>query len=347
MRFKSLCLGLLLVGVSIACFAAEQVVVYGWAGDWDLWFKEWGAKFKEETGIEVLYLSGSGLEMFSRVIAEKDQPRADLLLSSAAYLFQLQNMGLFEPIPYGRLANAQYLDPRFKYPAVVIWGWDIYMIAYNQERIPPEDIPTKWQDLADPKFAGRLIVRPPTSDLTAWVWIPLADKYGEEVAWETVLGMFKNAVLWAASTGDLVSALVAGEGDVAPASLGHIMLARFLWGAPIAASVPDLPVVMLNGFGIIKNCPHPDAAIKFLDFFLGSYIQDYIMNKLGTSISVNRTVALNNPKIAEILGTSIEDILARAYFIDWPYWTEFVEEGRTRIGVLCGEIDNRVKGIQK
>jgi len=337
---------LVLLGISLVSGWAEEVVIYGWAGDWDLWFQEWGARFEQETGIRVKYLSGSGLEMFSRVIAEKERPRADLLLSSAAYLFQLQNMGLFEPIPYEQLSNAPYIDPAFKYEAVVVWGWDLYIIAYNEERVPPEDIPRRWQDLADPKFKGRLIVRPPASDLTAWIWIPLADIYGEEEAWETTLGMFKNAVLWAPSTGDLVSALVAGEGDVAPASVGHIMLARYLWGAPISSSIPSHPVVMLNGFGIIKGGPNPEGAVKFLDFFLGPYVQDYIMNKLGTSISVNAMVKLNNPQLIEVLkGQNVDEILKIAYFIDWPYWTQFVEDQRPRIGLLAQQIEAKVKEL--
>ncbi|MEM3434264.1 MAG: extracellular solute-binding protein [Candidatus Methanomethyliaceae archaeon] len=348
MVHKVLSVSMLLAFAVIGAFGEQQVVVYGWAGDWDLWFKEWGATFEAETGIKVLYMSGSGLEMYSRVIAEKDNPRADLLLSSAAYLFQLANMGLFEVLPYSKLVNAANVDERFKYERVVIWGWDLYMIGYNTERVSPEDIPTKWQDLANPKFKGRLIVRPPASDLTAWIWIPLADKYGEDVAWAVTLGMFNNAVLWAPSTGDLVSALVGGEGDVAPASFGHIMLARYLWGAPIAPSLPDYPVVMLNGFGLIKGAPHPDAAVKFLDFFLGEYVQDYIMNKLGTSISVNQVVKLNNPQLTELMqGKSPQEILQQAYFIDWPYWTEFVGDQRTRIGLLAAEIERRVKGLSQ
>lgn len=343
---KKLLLAIVVIGSVLLSAVAQEVVVYGWAGDWDLWFQEWGAKFEKETGIRVRYLSGSGLEMFSRVIAEKEYPRADLLLSSAAYLFQLQNMGLFADIPYEELSNAPYLAPAFKYKAVVVWGWDLYMIAYNEERVPPEDIPTRWQDLADPKFKGRLIVRPPASDLTAWIWIALADKYGEDVAWEVTLGMFKNAVLWAPSTGDLVSALVAGEGDVAPASFGHVMLAKYLWGAPISSSIPELPVLMLNGFGIIKGGPNFENAVKFLDFFLGPYIQDYIMNKLGTSISVNTTVELTNPRLIELLkGRSVDEVLEKAYVIDWPYWTQFVKDQQTRIGLLAQNVEERVKGL--
>lgn len=334
---------------SSALAQSNTVTVYGWSGDWDLWFAQWGEKFKQDTGITVQYVSGGGLEMYSRVLAEKEAPKADLLLSSASYLFQAKNLGALRSIPWDSLQNAKDVDARFKFDAVAVIGYDIYHMAYSTTAIAAGDAPKKWADLANPKWKGRVIQRTPASDLTAWIWMALAKTEGEDMAWQTVLAMFKNSSTWVNSSGEMVQALALGEGDLAPASIGHVMLAVKQAGAPIASAMPETPILMLNGLGLVKNSPNPEGAAKFLDFFLGQYVQDFIMNKAGTSIAVNNTVDLTNKDLVKVGlgGMPIDQVLDIAFLPDWTHWTETVADGQTRLGELSAEIDKRVKGIQK
>lgn len=320
------------------------VTVYGWSGDWDLWFKNWGAVFEKETGIKVQYVSGDGLAMMSRVVAEKDKPRADLLLSSASYLYQLKNMGLLEKVPWDKVVNAADVDSRFKDDSVAIFGYDVYHLAYNPKKLKAEEVPKTWSDLANPKWKGRILLRDPGSDLTAWVWMALADQYGKDKAFQITREMFGNAKSYASSAGQLVQALAAGEVDVAPASIGHIMLAVKQAGGNVSSAMPDRPILMLNGLGIIKNSPNPEGAVKFLDFFLGTYVQEFIMNKAGTSIAVNSTVKLTNEDLVKIGlgGIAIPDVLKIAYLPDWNYWSE-LQGDKTRLAILSAEIADQVK----
>lgn len=325
--------------------AGGKLVVYGWSGDWDLWFQEWGARFKQETGIEVQYVSGGGLEMLSRVIAEKDSPRADLLLSSGSYLYQLDNMGLLSPIPWDQVQNAADVDDRFKTESVAVFGYDVYHLAYNPNHVSDSEVPASWADLTKPEWKGRIIQRDPGSDLTAWVWMALADQYGEEKATETIVKMFENATSYASSVGTVVQELASGEVDVAPASIGHIMLAVQQAGGNVRSGMPDRPILMYNGLGIIKNGPNQEAAVKFIDFFLGTYIQDFIMNKAGTSVAVNSKVKLTNTDLVDIGlgGISLDEVLAMAYTPDFAYWSETVDGDQTRLSALCAKLAEAIK----
>ncbi|OUM99109.1 MAG: hypothetical protein BAA04_06510 [Firmicutes bacterium ZCTH02-B6] len=338
---------MLTMAAAFPALANGVVTVYGWSGDWDLWFQDWGEKFERETGIKVQYVSGGGLEMFSRLVAEQGAPRADVFLSSGSYLFQAANMGLLESIDWSQVPNASQVADQFKYDKVAVFGYDVYQIAYNTRTVPAGSKPTRWEDLADPRYKGRVIQRTPESDLTAWIWMVLADQYGEEYAWEQLVAMFNNSNHWVGTVGEVVQALSFGEADLSPASIGHIMLAVQMAGGDVASAVPDRPVLMLNGLGIVKNSPNPEGALKFVNFFLGEYVQDFIMNFAGTSMAVNSSVPLTNTALVRIGlgGVAVEDVLARAYLPDFAYWTEVLEDGTTRLGQLSEEIGRRVKGL--
>lgn len=358
-RWRPVVMGLLIAVVTATALGtvsagapgpAATLTVYGWSGDWDLWFQEWGAVFERQTGIKIRYVSGGGLEMFSRVVNERNSPRGDILLSSASYLFQAQNMGLLDPIDWSKVRSAAVVDGRFKFPYVAVFGFDIYELAYNYERVPESMKPTAWEDLADPRWAGKLLMRSPGSDLMAWIWMALEQRYGEEKAWEYMMAMFRNAKLWAATVGEVVQALSLGEAVVGPASIGHIMLATKQAGGTVKGSVPERdPILMLNGLAIIKNGPNRKQAEKFIDFFLDTYVQDFIMNRVGTSLAVNRTVKLANEDLVRIGlgGTPVEEVLKRAYLPDWTDWTQVDASGRTKLGKLSAELDIRAKNSSR
>lgn len=341
-----------LMGISVfspTALAAKGVVtVYGWSGDWDIWFEDWGAQFERETGYKLQYVSGGGLEMFSRIVNEQKAPTADVLLSSASYLFQANNMGLTVDIPWEQIPNAAYVSEQFKFPSVSVFGYDIFQLAYNYKAVDAAKAPKNWHDLADSDWAGRTMMRSPQADLSAWIWFALNEEFGEEQAWNYLLGMFKNSKVWAGTVGEVVQGLSMGEVVVAPASIGHIMLSVKQAGGTIASSVPEInPVLMLNGLSMIKNSPNPEGAVAFINFFIDTYVQDFIMNIAGTSVAVNSTVELTNNDLVEIGlgGTPLDEVLARAYTPDWVYWTFVEENGNTRLGNLSLEIERRVRGL--
>lgn len=333
---------------TVGVVAKEVVTVYGWSGDWDIWFEDWGRQFEKETGYKLQYVSGGGLEMFSRIVNEQQAPTADVLLSSASYLFQANNMGLTVDIPWDQIPNAAYVADQFKFPSVSVFGYDIFQLAYNYNAVDAANIPKNWKDLADAEWNGKVMMRSPQADLTAWIWFALNEEYGEEKAWEYLLGMFRNSKVWAGTVGEVVQGLSMGEVVVSPASIGHVMLSVQQAGGTIAASVPEVnPVLMLNGLSLIKNAPNTEGAIAFINFFLDTYVQDFIMNVAGTSVAVNSSVELTNQDLVAIGlgGVSLDEVLERAYTPDWLYWTFVEENGNTRLGNLSLEIETRVRGL--
>ena len=55
------------------------------------------------------------------------------------------------------------------------------IIAYNSDKLKPEDAPKSWKDLTDPKWKGKIANAEPNASGTAYVAVgALADKYGWE-----------------------------------------------------------------------------------------------------------------------------------------------------------------------
>lgn len=328
---------------------AEEVVVYGWAGNWDLWFDDWAKEFKNETGIEVKYMSGSGVQMYQRILAEKDNPKADVFLNLPSLNYLLASKGLLEDIPWDKMSSSKNINDKFKSKNVAIWGYDLHLIAYNRDYIKKEDAPKKWIDLIDSKYKNKLVLTEPNSETTLRAWMVMEDKYGEEKAWEYLLGFYDNVAKTTNTPGDMERAIATGEAPIGPMSMGNLMVATQQAGGNIQSVPPeDGAWLMVNSIAIIKNGPNKDAAVKFINWYLSEYAQDDIMNNLGISIAVNSNVKLTNEAIIEIglAGHSVDEIMETAYVPDWEYWTEKVEGDKTRLELLIDELEKRVKGLK-
>jgi ABC-type Fe3+ transport system substrate-binding protein len=330
-------------GAQDAAESDTEVIIYGFSGNWDLWFKDWETKFKEETGIAIEYISGPGATMRQRIAAE-GAAKSDVFISTPSDANLLQIEGLLADIPWDQVPAAASIDERFKSEQVSVWGYDLLLPAYNTDKIAPADAPTSWKELADPEWKDRLAVFAPTEEGATRHTMVMIGAYGEDEALDLVQKQYENAKLSFNSAGLAESALATGDVDVSALSLGSAMVSREQAGGAVATVNPEEGAfVMLNSISIMKDAPHPEAAQKFVSFFLDSWIQDQIMNQLGISIAVNSDVELVNENIADILGGNVEDVTANAYFPNWSEWLAEDESGQTKFAELMTKIQERAQ----
>jgi ABC-type Fe3+ transport system substrate-binding protein len=335
------------LGATSAAPTAAQtssLVVYGWAGNWDLWFEDWAGQFEDETGVQLSYISGSGPQMRQRIISE-NAAESDVFIGTPGDSFSLASEGFLADIPWDELSNAEDVDPRFRFPNVGIWGYDLWEIGYNTTLVSGADVPKSWVDLSDPKYEGMLSMPDPSLDSNAWMWMTFEKAYGEEQAWDMLTKMFDNSVRLTTTPGEAERSVATGESAIAPLAMGNIMVAAGQAGGAVLGSPPeDGAFLMLNSISVMKNAPNKDNALKFVDFYFSPSVQNNIMNELGISIATNGTVELTNEDIAEtgLGGSSVEDVLETAFIPDWLYWSELVD-GEPRITTLLNEIQERVR----
>src|ERR1700761_4559070 len=183
-----------------------SITVYGWAGDWDLWFKKWGSEFKAQTGVTLNYISGAGTTMRQRIAAEKAS-KSDIFIGTPSDNYLLAQQGLLANIPWNQVPDASSIDSKFKGQQVAIWGYDMELIAYNTKYLTASQAPTSWADLADPKWSGKLGLNDPTQEGATRSALVMIQKYGQQKALSLISQMYKNAKLTYTTPGAEESAL--------------------------------------------------------------------------------------------------------------------------------------------
>lgn len=158
-------------------------------------------------------------------------------------------------------------------------GWNadrynVFLPAWNTDIIKPGEEPRKWEDLADPKYKGRLQIELSDSDwfenLTKY-WLDNGKSQAEvDTLWK---GIAANATV-AKGHATMIHLLAAGQTGIDAMNYTFESLLVQKDGAPVAfkgadgtTSVPAFP--RPNGVGLVKKAPHPHAAWLFNDWLLG------------------------------------------------------------------------------
>src|SRR5262245_20490268 len=112
-------------------------------------------KFEDETGINVKFLTGNDAELRERIGAEGDETEADVYITvDAGNLWRAAEDGLFQPIHSTVLDDAipaEYRDSQDRWFALAL---RMRTIVYNTDLVDPADVPTTYEELADPEYKG-------------------------------------------------------------------------------------------------------------------------------------------------------------------------------------------------
>ena len=138
-------------------------------------------------------------------------------------------------------------------------------LAYNTNKVKPEQAPKSWKDFIDPKWKGQSAVGHPGFSGFVGTWVVQMNKlYGWDYFEQ--LAALKPHV--GRSIIDTVTVLVSGERSIG-ASPSALVLRNASQGNPIAVSYPEEgSVLMISGSAIMKNSRHPNAARLFMEFLL-------------------------------------------------------------------------------
>lgn len=141
-------------------------------------------QFEEDTGIlvkpvyDVEASKAVGLEQ--RLIAEKEQPRADVFWNSEFMRTgRLAQLGIFDEYKYD---TSHYSSDSF-FSKNGLWygmGARTRVFIVNTEKLPPEDYPEKLEDLINPKYYGKIAMAIPYSGSTSTHFAALLKRLGKD-----------------------------------------------------------------------------------------------------------------------------------------------------------------------
>ena len=219
--------------------------------------------------VEVEWVRDSTGVITARFLAEKDNPKADIVLGLAASsLLLFKKAGLLEAYqPKG----SEALKPVFRSSDGTWTGQDAFLgvVCYNTVEGQKAGIaaPKSWKDLTDAKYKDKLVMPHPASSgtgyLTVAAWIQLM---GEAEAWKFMDALHQNIAVYTHSGSAPCVQAAKGE-RVAGISIDMRGAREKTNGAPIEVISPVEGIGWdMEAFAIVKGTKKADAAKKLADW---------------------------------------------------------------------------------
>jgi iron(III) transport system substrate-binding protein len=229
------------------------------------------ASFTEATGIEVRFTTGSDPELRERLLAEGANTPADVVMTAdAANIALASAAGLLAPLDSQVLQDAIPAELRAEDGTWFALSRRLRVIQYSVDRITAP--PTTYAEVGDPRFAGRLCLRPSTHPYTQSLVAALIRNEGPEEAERIVASWVANDPIYINSDTDLLRAVAAGDCDVALANsyyLGRLKVTEDP-AFPVAISWPDQggfgAHVNISAAAVTAAAPNPAGALTLLEW---------------------------------------------------------------------------------
>jgi iron(III) transport system substrate-binding protein len=275
--------------------------------------------FTKQTGIKINRIEAGEDPLIERIKNEGARSPADVLITvDAGRLWRAEQAGLFQPVKSAVLD--QRIPAHLREPSGLWYGFSTRarVIAYNKAKVKPGEI-RNYEDLADAKWKGRICMRSSTNIYNLSLLGALIDHLGEAKAEAWAKGVRTNlAVDPKGGDTDQLKNVAAGQCDVTISN--QYYYARLLRsskpderevGEKIGIVFPNQSSwgthVNISGAGVLKNAPHRDNAIKFLEYLASDDAQRYFAEGNNEWPAV-KSVRVDNP-VLKMLGEFKQDSL--------------------------------------
>ncbi len=280
---------------------AELVVAtWGWA---EAGLKTLAADFESKYNCTIVVdpTSGNG-DRLNKLMAEQNDPTADVALLTKSFAQTGNEAGLFEKIDtnivtsigdlYDIAVNADGYGPCYSLCR--------YGIMYNADALEKAGLPapTSYEGLFDDQYAHMVALPDMTSTAGPYMLVAMAEAMGgsqEDVtpAMELMQEKKDNIDLWYSTSSDVVNAFTTGEANIAvfmdinmpsltDSGLNMVWVdaAEGSFSAPATANV-------------VKNCKNPELAQLFVEYLISKDTQDKIAEVMNEA-PVNKNATMDD-----------------------------------------------------
>ena len=258
--------------LAITCVAARagDITVYTALEEDDVKvYLEAFAKAKPNIKVNVLRLSTGDLA--ARIIAEKANPRHDVIWGTA--LTQMVDPRILEMAEPYRPVGLDKVKPQFKDPDCRWFATTGYFAGFcvNNEVLKKKNLPmpTSWQDLLNPVYKGQIVMPNAASSGTGYLQIvSILQMMGEEKGWQYLKDLDKNIAQYIKSGSRPCKAAATGEYAIG-LSFAFSGVKQIMEGYPITLVIPkegagyEIEVNLL-----MKTAKNKEDAKQFLDWLL-------------------------------------------------------------------------------
>jgi iron(III) transport system substrate-binding protein len=277
-----LCLAGVAMGVQAQASATPQVVTV-YSSRIEQLLKPTLEQYTKQTGVKVNLLTDRGGSLAERLAAEGASSPADVFITvDMGNLWSAAERGLLQKVD-SPLLNAN-VPANFRDPGSRWWGLSQRerTIFFAADRVKPSQLST-YEDLADPKWKGKLCLRTSKQTYTQSLVAMMIAKHGVAKA-EAIAKGWVNNLAGDVFTNDasLLKAIAAGQCDVGISNTyyyGRLLSREPDFGKNVKLFWANQGTneggahVNLSGGGVAKHAKNPEGARKLLEWLSSEGVQ--------------------------------------------------------------------------
>ena len=222
---------------------------------------------------DVQFLDMGSREVLERLRAERNRPQADLWWGAAHTTFQTaadENLlAPFRPtwadkIPMESRDAEDRWYGTYQTPEVIV---------YNSEAVAQADAPRDWDDVLDPRWRDKVLIRNPNpSDsmraiFGAMIWRFHRETNSPAGGYEWLRRLDANVHEYTADGTLLMQKLARREGLISLWNMPDVHIFREQKNLPLAYVIPQSGTpVITDGIAIVRGAPHEEEARRFYEF---------------------------------------------------------------------------------
>ncbi|MHC4076492.1 MAG: extracellular solute-binding protein [Planctomycetota bacterium] len=256
------------------------------------------AEFEKKTGIKVLSRfdteAGKTVGLVQRIRAEAASPVADVFWSSEIFhTIRLASESLLAPYSSEDTKN---WPGRFTDPDCHWYGFALRarVIAYNTDRVSPNEAPKRLEDVLDNKWKGRVVMAAPEFGTTGGDVASWFAHYGFNRARKILEELKANKIRLVPGNSSAVRMVVTGQADICFTDTDDVYAAqRNDW--PVALNYLDQGgdgvLVIPNTAAVIKNASNPEEAEVLMDFLLSEKLEQMLVRSDSHNFPIRPALA--------------------------------------------------------
>ena len=290
--------------------------------------KDFGEPFAARTGIKVNFGSNASLALAKLQVAAGAPSQWDITQLTGSEYVEGIKQNLILPIDYSIVQDANFV-PGYKGTHGIKFSSYMFVMAWDQRKIPDDKAPTTWAEFWDTKkYPGKRSIDANLTDGSALEVALLADGVPVDKLYpldvERALKSFeklgRDNIIWYNANQEPIQQLTSGAVSLATVFHGRVLLANRA-GAQLGFT-PAYSSVSGNYLTVIRTTGQPKESFELINFILTD-------NQADVEYMKNTNYSIPNATAFPLLPKSVQDILptspalsGKVFFKNDGWWAD-------------------------
>lgn len=265
--------------------------------------------FEAKYDIDVELYRAANDEVRTRTLKEfkANRPTADIVDVTAPEMLDIDAEAALAP--YTAAPSDDVIDDA-RFGNWTAARFVVFAPAWNTNNVSAEEAPKSWEELADPKWKGRIGVELTDYEwyYALWHWFTEEDGKSEGEADQLMKDIIDNSVIVKGHSA-AAELLAAGQFDVFATPYLDIVETLKQSGSPVEyAPVTEPLIVKASGSGILANAPHPAAAVLWNNWLLGEGQETVASGGVLVAVESFQTDELAGKEVYPVDAEALRDV---------------------------------------